>query len=70
MNNSNYAAEQIVNMLIKRGWVATNAYDVSDLIREVSSIITNSSIANVQLSTSVDNITKTFDSGDTYTYTL
>ena len=70
MNNSNYASEQIVNMLIKRGWVATNAYDVSDLIREVSSIITNSSIANVQLSTSVDNITKTFDSGDTYTYTL
>jgi len=70
MNNSNYAAEQIVNMLIKRGWVATNAYDVSDLIREASSIITNSSIANVQLSTSVDNITKTFDSGDTYTYTL
>ena len=41
MNNSNYAAEQIVNMLIKRGWVATNAYDVSDLIREVASIITN-----------------------------
>jgi hypothetical protein len=70
MNNSNYAAEQIVNILIKRGWVATNAYDVSDLIREVSSIITNSSIANIQLSTSVDNITKTFDSGDTYTYTL
>ena len=66
MNNSNYTAEQIVNMLIKRGWVATNVYDVSDLIREVSSIITNSSIANIQLSTSVDNITKTFDSGETY----
>lgn len=70
MNNSNYAAEQIVNMLIKRGWVATNAYDVSDLIREMSSIITNASIANVQLSTNIDNITKTFDSGKTYTYTV
>lgn len=73
MNNSNYAAEQIVNMLIKRGWVATNSYDVNILINDISTIILNASLTNVQVTTNVtpiDCVTKTFDGGKTYTFTL
>jgi hypothetical protein len=68
MNNSQYSAEQIINMLIKRGWVATDAYNVNELLREISSIITNTSICNIQLS--VDQNPSTANSGTTYTFTV
>jgi hypothetical protein len=67
MNNSQYAAEQIVKMLIKRGWVSTDAYNVNDLIRDISTIIINASICNVQLTTTP---TVTSNSGQTFTYTV
>ena len=67
MNNSQFAAEQIVKMLIKRGWVSTDAYNVNDLIRDISAIITNATICNVQLTTTP---TVTANSGETYTYTV
>ena len=66
MNNSKYAAEQIIDLLKKRGWVSTYAYDSTNLINELSNIILNSRLSNVDLS----NPTYTFDSAVTYTQTF
>lgn len=66
MNNSKYAAEQIIDLLKKRGWVSTYTYDCTNLVNELSNIILNASLSNVNLS----NPTNTFDSAVTYTQTF
>jgi hypothetical protein len=68
MNNSNYAAEQIVKMLIKRGWVSTDAYDVNNLISDISTIITNAAIANINLASSIPSYQ--FSNCDTTTFSI
>jgi hypothetical protein len=68
MNNSNYAAEQIVKMLIKRGWVSTDAYDVNNLISNISAIITNAAIANIDLASSIPSYQ--FSNCDTTTFSI
>lgn len=68
MNNSNYAAEQIVKMLIKRGWVSTDAYNVNNLISDISTTITNAAIANIDLASSIPSYQ--FSNCDTTTFSI
>lgn len=68
MNNANYAAEQILEYLLKNGWVSPNCCSSEHVKSNIEQIIVNASLSNIKLSTNLGN--QTSDSAVTYTYTV
>lgn len=68
MNNSNYAAEQILESLKTKGWMSAYAYDESQLIQDIASIIASASVSNITVIK--DSPTRTADSAITSIYTF
>jgi len=65
MNNSNYAADQILEYLLKNGWVSANCYSSQRVKADIEQIIINAALSNVKVSNNLD--VTTFDSATTYT---
>ena len=68
MNNSNYAAEQILEYLLKNGWVSTNCFSSQHVKAEIQQIIINSALSNVNVSANLGS--NTVDGATTYTFTV
>jgi len=66
MTNSNYAAKQILDHLLKAGWVSTECFSSKKVEHEIATIIDNSALCNINL----DPKGFTFDSANTQTYTF
>ena len=49
MNNSEYAANQILEYLLKNGWVSTNCFSSQHVKDEIQQIIINSALSNVNV---------------------
>ena len=49
MNNSEYAAEKILEYLLKNGWVSTNCFSSQHVKDEIQQIIINSALSNVNV---------------------
>ncbi len=65
MNDSNLAAKQILEYLIKNDWGSTNPFDTVKVKNEIAKIIDNTRLTNITLLN-----TNTCDSATTYTVTL
>lgn len=65
MNNSKYAAEKILEYLLKNGWVSTECFSAEHVKSDIDSIIINAALSTVNLSPNLG--TNTFDSATTYT---
>lgn len=68
MNNANYATEQILEYLLKNGWVSSNCFSSEHVISNIKQIIVNASLSNIQFSTNRQK--QTNDSAITYTFTV
>lgn len=68
MNNANYAADQILEYLLKNDWVSTNCFSSEHVKSNIEQIIINAALSNIKLSTTLGVETK--DSATTYTYTV
>lgn len=66
MNNSNYAAKEILSHLLKNGWVSTECFSSEILEQEIAKIIDNSSRCNIN----IDKRGFSFDSAITQKYTF
>jgi hypothetical protein len=66
MNNSNYAAKEILTLLLKKGWVSTECFSAGELEAEIAAIISNAALSNISL----ESQPYTFDSAITKTYTF
>ena len=66
MNNSQYAAKEILTHLLKKGWVSTECFSSTQVENEIASIINNAAVCNINL----DGQKCTFDSANTVTYTF
>jgi hypothetical protein len=65
MNNSNYAADHILEYLLKNGWVSTNCYSSLHVKSDIEQIIINAALSNVKVSNNLG--VTTLDSATTYT---
>ena len=65
MNNSNYAAEKILEYLLKNGWVSTECFSAEHVKSDIEHIIINAAVSNINVSTNLG--VTTFDSATTYT---
>ena len=68
MNNSEYAANQILEYLLKNGWVSTNCFSTPHIKADIQQIIINASLSNVNVSTNLGS--QTSDSDTTHTFTF
>ena len=66
MNNSNYAAKQILTHLLKNGWVSTECFSSEHVEQDIKNIIDNAALCNINL----DPKGFTFDSAISQTYTF
>jgi hypothetical protein len=66
MNNSNYAAKEILTLLLKKGWVSTECFSSEHVERDIKNIIDNAAVCNINL----DPKGFTFDSAISQTYTF
>lgn len=68
MNNSDYAAEKILEYLLKNGWVSTDCFSSNHVKSDLEQIIINAALSNIKISTTLG--VETSDSATTYTYTV
>ena len=68
MNNSEYAANQIFEYLLKNGWVSTNCFSTLHIKEDIQQIIINASLSNVNVSKNLGS--QTSDSATTHTFTF
>ena len=68
MNNSDYAAEKILEYLLKNGWVSTDCFSSNHVKSDIEQIIINAALSNIKISTTLG--VETSDSATTYTYTV
>lgn len=68
MNNSYYAAEKILEYLLRNGWVSTDCFSSNHVKSDIEQIIINAALSNIKISTTLG--VETSDSATTYTYTV